>query len=141
MNISKQTRERIRQMYGGKCSYCGCVLDKKWHIDHIEPVNRELKFAKDKNDRTIMVSTGILYNPENDVLENLTPACVPCNIDKSNSSLENWRTYLHLRIVEMLRRNSSTFRHGERFGVVSINPDPIVFWFEKYKTCPENGQV
>ncbi len=135
MTLSKRKREELRMMFGGRCAYCGCKLPERgWHADHIQAVNRELKFARDKRDRTIMVATGRLYRPENDHYDNLFPACAPCNIDKGSSSLENWRTYLHYRIVERLRANSSTFRHAERFGVVAINPAPLVFWYEKYRT-------
>jgi hypothetical protein len=133
MTITPRQREEIRMMFGGRCAYCGCLLDGKWHLDHVEPVERELKFAKNKDNRTVMVATGELYKPENDRIENLYPACVPCNIDKGSTPLEDWRTYLAERIVDGLRRNSSTFRHAERFGRVLITPGPLVFWFEKYR--------
>ncbi len=133
MNISKAKREQLRMKFGGRCAYCGCLLSGKWHADHVEAVERQLKYGLDKKGRTIMVSTGLLYKPENDREDNLFPACVPCNIDKGASSLEGWREYLHYRIVERLRVNSSTFRHAERFGVVSINPAPLIFWFERYQ--------
>jgi len=120
-------------MFGGRCAYCGCLLAQRgWHADHVKPVNRELKFGRDSHDRTIMVATGKFYSPENDCDDNLYPSCASCNIDKGASGLEEWRDYLHYRIVDRLRENSSTFRHAERFGVVSINPAPLVFWFEKY---------
>src|SRR5208337_782788 len=127
-------REELRMMFGGKCAYCGCVLPEKgWHADHVEPVNRELGFATGKDGRTILVATGRFYRPQNDRLDNLFPSCAPCNIDKGGSRLEDWRRHLNERIVEGLRRNSSTFRHAERFGRVIIVPGPLVFWFEKYR--------
>src|SRR6266545_3672970 len=111
MTLNKIQREQVRMMFGGRCAYCGCLLaEKGWHADHVKAIDRELMFARDKNDRTIMVATGKLYSPENDCYENLFPACAPCNIDKGATSLEDWRAYLHYRIVERLRVNSSTFR-------------------------------
>lgn len=133
MSLTKTERETLRMMFGGRCAYCGCELNGKWHADHVEPVIREFRFAKDKRGHTVTVSTGKVYCPENNRNDNLFPACGPCNIDKGSTSLENWRSYLHYRIVERLRENSSTFRHAERFGVVSINRAPLVFWFEKYR--------
>jgi hypothetical protein len=139
MNLSKAQREQVRMMFGGKCAYCGCELTGKWHADHIKAVMRDWGFVRDEHGRIVTKNgisqtrvTGKLFRPENDSLENLFPACVPCNIDKGCSDLEAWREYLHYRIVERLRVNSSTFRHAERFGVVAINPAPLVFWFEKY---------
>lgn len=133
MSLTKTKREKLRGMFGGRCAYCGCVLPEKgWHADHIKAINRELKFATHKDGHTIMVATGRLWSPQNDTAENLFPACAPCNIDKGASSLEGWREHLNDRIVEGLRRNSSTFRHAERFGRVIITPGPLVFWFEKY---------
>ncbi len=134
MRLSKAKREKLRMMFGGRCAYCGCQLSGKWHADHIEAVNRKLKFVHDeKRHVTRMVATGEFYSPQNDRDDNLFPSCAPCNIDKGANSLEGWREYLHYRIVDRLRANSSTFRHAERFGVVSINPAPLVFWFEKYR--------
>jgi hypothetical protein len=135
MTLSKEKRQAIRMMFGGHCAYCGCILsEKRWHVDHVKAVKRQLRFAHDKNNRTIMVSTGRLFRPENNCEENLFPACAPCNIDKGSIPLEDWREYLEQRIVDGLRRNSSTFRHAERFGRVLIAPGPLVFWFEKYRT-------
>ena len=131
--MAKQEREALRMMFGGRCAYCGCELIGRWHADHVEPVIRRLAFVR--NDCGTIVGTkssGGYHSPQNNRQNNLFPACAPCNIDKSSNSLEGWREYLHWRIVERLRANSSTFRHAERFGVVSINPAPLVFWFEKY---------
>ncbi len=131
MKLSQKGRTSLRMKFGGKCGYCGRELPEKgWHADHIAPVARELKFARDKNDRTIMVATGRLYRPENDHEGNLMPACAPCNIDKSGSELEAWRDRLN-RLSDNLRRNSSAFRHAERFGRVVIVVEPVKFWFER----------
>lgn len=40
MAISKKQREVVFNKYGGKCAYCGCALEKGWHVDHVEPCRR-----------------------------------------------------------------------------------------------------
>lgn len=130
MTLNPTQRKQLLERHGSRCAYCGIDLSaSKWHADHVEPVMRESRWAKDKNGRTIMVATGKLYHPERDHAGNLMPACVPCNIDKGGCDLEGWRNRL-TTLADNLRRNSSTFRHAERFLRVSINPDPVVFWFE-----------
>lgn len=139
MKLTKQQREQLRLKFGGKCAYCGIELGKGWHADHIEPVVRDWEFVRDehgqlktKNGVTVTRQTGKMLHPKHDTPDNLFPACAPCNIDKGTCLLEDWREYLHQRIVVGLRANSSTFRHAERFGVVTISPEPLVFWFEKF---------
>ena len=134
MKLSNSDRDALLRKFGTKCAYCGvCLIGKKWHADHIQPVNRVLKFARDKRNRTVMVATGELYNPERDCAENLFPACVACNIDKSVLSLEEWRKRLG-ELPDNLRRNSSAFRHAERFGMVTVQVQPVVFWFEVFES-------
>jgi len=42
MALTKNQRAELREMFGGRCAYCGCELPEKgWHADHIEPVRRE----------------------------------------------------------------------------------------------------
>ena len=53
---------------GGMCSYCDVVMDGQADADHVTPISR-----------------GGLNN-----LSNLTPACRPCNGDKSDMTLSEW---------------------------------------------------
>ena len=69
MNISKKQRNLIKQIYGGKCTYCGDILGDKWHVDHFESIRRNWD--------------GTCENPENDHIGNLVPACVPCNLNRN----------------------------------------------------------
>lgn len=77
--MKKSDRQIIFDKYGGKCAYCGCELQKGWHVDHIEPVDRHL-FTKKPN------------RPERDVLTNLNPSCASCNNYKHSHSLEQFRS-------------------------------------------------
>lgn len=140
MALTKSQRLVLFGMFGGHCAYCGCLLPEKWHADHVEPVYREWwkrlrpktrtdfvdgKWVKVENDRKV----GML-RPENDVVGNHFPACVPCNIDKSVYQLEDWRKMLEQR-VRVLRDNYTAFRHAERFGLVAQVATKVVFYFEK----------
>lgn len=128
MKLSKDQRATLRGMFGGFCAYCGCELGARWHADHVEAVERALKHVPGKG----FVPTGALHHPENDHIENLMPACAPCNIDKHVMSLENWRVKLS-RALDVLQRNQPTFRHAVRFGLLELKPAPIVFHFERMK--------
>lgn len=119
MALSKKQRSELKQKYGGHCAYCGCVLGDKWHADHIEAVDRQ--WWKPGSPAS---------KPENDVIENMNPACAPCNIDKHSLTLENWRAMMQ-RTNEVLMRDNSTFRRAVRYGLVKLDDSPIVFYFEK----------
>lgn len=119
MKLSKAQRKQVFEMFGGKCAYCGnMLLASKWHADHVEAVHR--KFWE---------KGAPIGRPEHDTITNIFPACIPCNIHKHCTPLEEWRQYLQ-RQVEIARRNSAPFRHAERFGLIAVSDQPIVFWFE-----------
>lgn len=87
MALTKSQRAALRAKFDGRCAYCGCELGEKWHADHIENVERELKHVPGVGIRC----TGKMLRPERDTLENMNPACPPCNIDKHSLTLEGWR--------------------------------------------------
>lgn len=120
MKLTKAQREQVRLKFDGKCAYCGCDLPARWHADHIEPVVRNdwLKVPRAPD------------WPERDTIENMNPACPPCNIDKHSLSLENWRQMIE-RSNEVLMRDVSTFRRALRFKLLEIRPEPVTFYFER----------
>ena len=122
MKLSKSQRAELKQKYGGKCAYCGCELGDKWHADHIEPVVRKSEWVKGVG----CVQTGEQYFPENDNIQNMNPACQPCNNNKSTYSLESWRKSLNANRTTIFR-DSSAARHLDRFGLLEIKQVPIVF--------------
>lgn len=120
MKLTKTQREELKQKYDGRCAYCGDELTDKWHADHLEAVVRDLV-------------TGKPEKPENDVYENLMPACIACNNNKRSMSLESWRDLLaHYRDVQV-PRDCSQIRHLMRFGLVEFIQKPVVFYFEQVK--------
>lgn len=128
MKLSKAQRAELKQKYGGHCSYCGDPLGDKWHADHIEAVKREIEHIGGG----VLRTTNEMLNPHLDTIENMNPACIPCNSNKSSMSLKSWRNLLtHYRDVQLLR-DSTHARHLHRFGIIEIKQDPIVFFFEKW---------
>ncbi|WOF43806.1 HNH endonuclease [Sphingopyxis indica] len=123
---SKRQREALRAKYDGRCAYCGNVLDKM-HADHKEPVTR---ITRDPWGKPLPADECRLVNPERNVVANMMPACAPCNLHKGGYSLEGWRDILQ-RSAAIMRRDTSTFRAGERFGIIVANEQPVIFYFEK----------
>jgi hypothetical protein len=129
VNLKPKDRESIRIMFGGRCAYCGCELSGKWHVDHIEAVYRDGHWEHGK-----WKLNGNMLRPENDTVENLFPSCIKCNILKSNGNIETFRSNLtHFAHSIPTIRTYSHVHHLMRFGKLSIDTTPVVFWFEKWK--------
>ena len=126
IKLTKSQRSALLQTFGGRCAYCGQELGPRWHADHFEPVQRQSAWDSKKKR---LVATGECGAAEHDNLENLMPACPACNIDKSVLSLEEWREKLQ-RATGVLSRNSPTYRHAVRFGLVQETNAKVTFYFE-----------
>ena len=125
MALTKKQRAELRGMFGGKCAYCGYDLPEKgWHADHKEPVIRQLDIYTGK-------TTCGMRKPENDVFENFFPSCAPCNLLKSSRNIEQFRKLVKKQI-DYVNKYSNHFRHAKRFGLVTENDYPVVFWFERF---------
>jgi hypothetical protein len=113
-------RDKLRNLFGGKCAYCGKLLDKVFHADHVAPIYRgwpgEIKPQR----------------AGEDIFSNLFPSCPRCNIRKGVFTVEEFREEIMLQ-SERMRRDSSAFRLAEDFGIIKETGNPVVFWFEKYK--------
>ncbi|HFU4527700.1 TPA: HNH endonuclease [Yersinia enterocolitica] len=116
MKLSKKQRAELREMFGGRCAYCGCELTDKFHADHIQPVIR---------------TGGVMIYQDRDNIENMVPSCHPCNLHKHCNSLEDYR-----RIIDDGRREFLRSGKGKalvRMGLVDMKPDSVIFWFEKWR--------
>jgi 5-methylcytosine-specific restriction endonuclease McrA len=139
MGLSPKKRAALYGMFGMRCAYCGNILQETgWQADHVVPCSRKLEVVRE-NGRAVIVNgrykyrfTGEFWNPDANRDDNYFPACRSCNISKSNVDLESWRRWLQDRPVQ-LRKNTSDFKHAERFGLVTVIDMPIVFHFEKYR--------
>ncbi|HHG0422917.1 TPA: HNH endonuclease [Yersinia enterocolitica] len=141
--ITKKQRAELREMFGGKCAYCGNNLPEHgWHADHIEPVIRILESVRLPPGTGFthkLITTGEMHRPELDSIENLYPSCAPCNIFKASMSLEGFRSEISHQ-MERLKGKSVNYRTAFRFGQVIETPTPVVFWFEKFN-CGANHEL
>lgn len=97
--LSKNQRAMVYKMYDGHCAYCGNKISyEEMQIDHIQPLALGGK----------------------DELSNMFPACRSCNKYKSTYTVEKFRKALE-RIPLVLKRNSSSYRIAERFGLIRKN--------------------
>lgn len=126
MKLTKAQRAALREKFGGRCAYCGQPLGERWHADHIEPIVRNDWLQR----RDVHAPVRGPDWPERDTVENMNPACAPCNIDKHSLTLESWRQIIQ-RSAEVMQRDVSTFRRALRYNLVQVNPDPVVFYFER----------
>jgi len=134
MPLTKSEREIVRMKYGGKCAYCGDPLPKNWHADHLEPIQRRKEYIRGKG----LVSTGDCDHPQRDTIDNMMPACPPCNLDKHSFDLEYWRRKLQ-DACGVLARNNSTYRFALKYGLVQETEKTIQFYFEQ-TTLPSNQE-
>lgn len=135
MKLSKSQREELNGKFGGRCAYCGCELPEKgWHADHVEPVLRKSEVCMKAAEKGTfkLKATGEFNRPQADRMENLYPACAPCNLMKTCYSLEMFREQVSIQVARG-RKSSMNFRTAERFCLISIVEDPVVFWFEKFE--------
>lgn len=137
--MASKKRIAIWNKSKGYCWYCGCdiPLGSRWHADHMEPVIREL--TRVENPARSMYShkyvcKGGMHKSENNTIDNMVPACAPCNNFKHTFSIEDFRSELEAQI-DRARKSSVNFRNCERFGLIEIKPSKVVFWFEKNKPC------
>lgn len=111
-------REKVYSKFDGKCAYCGCELNGKFHIDHIEPIRRN--------------SNGSCLNPKNESLENMNPSCPSCNIMKHSMTLEQYRKSIK-NFVTNLNKYNNQYKFAKKYGLVTENNIEVKFYFETLK--------
>lgn len=131
MALTKKQRKQVWDKSGGKCWYCGIDLPEKgWHADHVESVIRLSTWVRGEGNSGKFVATGEMHRAHNDKIENMVPACAPCNLFKSTFGVEFFRQEIESQI-ERARKTSVNFRTAERFGLIEAKPQPVQFWFER----------
>ena len=119
-----KVRKRVFDKHNGRCSYCGCELQKGWHVDELLPVRRNIDL-QGKYDGTMM-------HPERLNIDNQMPSCPSCNINKHSMSLDEFR-HLISNFVNSLNKTSVQYRMAKKYGLVEETPKEVVFYFEHYE--------
>jgi 5-methylcytosine-specific restriction endonuclease McrA len=115
--LSKTEREAIYNKTDGHCAYCGEAIElKAMQADHVAPIEFDGLIEKYGND------------PNN--IDNLLPSCRSCNYIKSSMTLEKFRQRIS-GWIDVLQRDSVTFRNASRFKIIIPNPHAIQFYFEQ----------
>lgn len=137
MKLTKLQREEIRMKYGGRCAYCGCELDQRFHVDHIYPVQRNYEYVRDENGRIVYLNgrpkqrfVG-LTNEHWDTMDNMVPACPSCNINKHSMDVERFRDLIG-GFIRSLNRDSVQYKIAKRYGLVQETGIEVIFYFETY---------
>ncbi len=125
---SKKDREIIFKKFDGKCAYCGCELQKGWHVDELLPCRRNFKYDEIRH----YVWDGTYEHPERLHIDNQMPSCPSCNINKHSDTIEEFR-HLIENFINSLNRDSTQYKIAKRYGLISENPRPVVFYFEQNK--------
>lgn len=133
--MSKPTKKQRAEVWAksnGHCWYCGNQLPEKgWHVDHVEAVIRNVRYVWNKEKQCYdTIQTGKMSYEVRHTIDNMVPACPPCNLYKSTYSLEEFR-HLIQSSPERYRKQNSGIRAAERFGMIEFTEKPVVFWFEQ----------
>jgi 5-methylcytosine-specific restriction endonuclease McrA len=160
--MKKADRQKIFDKYGGRCAYCGCELQKGWHVDHIDPVvrktktvyqhwkhidtgevlqqNEGLKRLRNMPDREKWeyvptrhdIPDGIEY-PERHTLSNMMPACPSCNINKHGDTIEGFRSSIK-GYLNSLNLRMVQYKMAKKYNLVKETGIEVKFYFETLTT-------
>jgi 5-methylcytosine-specific restriction endonuclease McrA len=117
--MRKLDRDLIFNKYGGRCAYCGDLLQYGWHVDHIDPIIRNW-------------TKGTCEKPENDIIENCNPSCPSCNIQKNNHTIEQFRSKIK-QFVNSLNLYSNQYKIAKKYGLITETDTEVKFYFETLK--------
>ena len=63
-------------------------------------------------------------------VDNMVPACPPCNMFKSTHSIEAFRKHIE-NLPDILDTYSVKYRNAIRFNMLQDMREPVTFWFEE----------
>ena len=129
MYISKKDREKVRNMFEGKCAYSGTELLQDWQVDHVNPLVRNWW-------------TNTVMFENNHKLENMIPSQKIINQYKHSRDLEQFRDFMqdfHVRISNLpknpiteksIKRKVRMLEIAKFFNITPEKPFSGKFWFE-----------
>src|SRR5688572_22184189 len=129
--MTKKERQLIFDKYAGCCAYCGCELNKGWHVDEVEPVRRNKRWNAEKR-RYELDKENPMCHPERLHIDNQMPACASCNINKHSMSLEEFRTAIAY-FMKHLNEINTQYKIAKRYGLVHETGNEVKFYFETFE--------
>lgn len=126
--MTQKDRQLIFEKYNGKCAYCGCELEKGWHVDEIEPVRRNKVWNSNKARFEPDKANPMMY-PERLNIDNQNPSCRSCNINKHSGSIEDFRSLIK-GFKKHLNEHSTQYKIAKRYGLVTETEVEVKFYFE-----------
>ncbi|GAB2579613.1 hypothetical protein GCM10027190_31620 [Spirosoma areae] len=99
-----------------------CELEKGWHIDELEPIQCNKKWDQKKRK---WVYDGTCKHSDRLHVNNKSPACASCDINKHSMSLEEFRTLIG-GFLNSLNRDSTQNKIAKRYGFVEEVEKPVV---------------
>ena len=126
--MKNKIRDLLKKKYNNKCAYCGCELQKGWHVDEIEPVRRNHKWNNEKKRYEIDKNNPMMH-PERLHIDNQNPSCASCNINKHSESLESFRNAIK-GYMKHLNGKSTQYKIAKRYGLIVENNIAVKFYFE-----------
>jgi 5-methylcytosine-specific restriction endonuclease McrA len=137
--MKKADRQMIFDKYEGRCAYCGCELEKGWHVDELLPCRRKERIVLGHWRGEEWVPTKTVPDgydhPERLHIDNQMPACASCNINKHSMSLEEFRSSI-VGFMKHLNEINTQYKIAKRYGLVKEFIEPVVFYFEKINQQP-----
>jgi 5-methylcytosine-specific restriction endonuclease McrA len=133
--MKKQERQQVFEKCNGRCAYCGCELQKGWHVDHNEPVRRGERYVYDVDGKRTRKQDGEYLmeyyeiHPERNNVENYMPACPSCNINKHSDTIEEFRNNIQ-GYLNSLNLRMVQYKMVKKYGLVEETNKPVVFYFE-----------
>jgi 5-methylcytosine-specific restriction endonuclease McrA len=132
--MNKKLRQEVFDKCNGRCAYCGCELEKGWHVDHVEPVRRGERYVYDENGNRIRkdgeyVMEYYEIHPERNSADNYMPACASCNINKHSDTIEEFRKNI-AKYLESLNLRMVQYKMVKKYGLVEETNKPVIFYFE-----------
>ena len=126
--MNKKDREIVYNKFNGHCAYCGCKLEKGWHVDELLPIKRNRKYVYNKRK---WIYDGTCEYPERLNVNNQMPSCASCNINKHSMSLEEFRKLIE-GFMSYLNNKNTQYKIAKRYNLIKENIKPIIFYFETY---------
>lgn len=132
----KEDRAIVFNKFGGRCAYCGEILQKGWHIDELLPVKRGWRYKKDSkgvhlvDEKGVNLKENYVEYPERFNIDNQMPSCPSCNINKHSMSLEEFRNLIS-GFINSLNERNTIYKIAKRYGLVRETNIKVEFYFEK----------